>query len=272
MDYTKVTDDLFEVLESGLLAGILERMQAMGADLAALPHDKAREELRQQRHTEINDFAANCLAKALPGIAPEATPWFKDEPQPTSEWQWILCPFTSNLMGKTYTGIALAQNNQPRIGLYVDYGEGAVTTGVEGEGAFCNDIQYLCGNKILNAQSRVMQFIIPPGKPGRQYIKLIKSLWNTTDCKMLNNVVAQNIAAYMISVAKGTQELVIATGFSYHDIAAAVCIAEQAGAVVTDFNGTREKLFTGEEMICCNKRIAEQIKKVEADTNGADFF
>ncbi len=248
LNYSNIADRLFKLLEKVIIP-------------EALTQITLREEADESSNDEIRNMVAASLSKDLPLILPGASVWFKNETKPNNEIIWIVSPYESHIMGKTITSIALSENENLTIGIYVDFSEGRVITGVKNEGAFCDQEQYHCNNKKLSQDTSVMQFVTLPGGPGKVYVQSIMSLQDSFGFTMRYNNIAENIGTYMIFVAQGIEGLVLATGFNYHDVAATICIAEHAGAVVADFNGGQAGLLSGDAMLCCNKEIAGQIQQ-----------
>lgn len=260
-DFSKITDSIFSLLQQQLIPKVMNHLQAMERDLEITsPQKEDAKNIREQYLKTVYQLATECLCSGLIALIPQAGIWISNNPKPTEQWQWIISPFVSEIMGRTCTSIALAENDQLYIGLYIDYENMEVASGVYGEGAYYDNQIFSCHENRLNANSSVMNFTI--GNFTTEAMNFIKLLQEKTGCQPMYNHHATNINAYLLSVAQGEADLVIASGFQYLDVAASICIAQQANAVVTDWSGNTDKLLTGEELICCNKKMWQQIQEL----------
>lgn len=268
MDYTKITDEVFDILNA-FIPEVFEAHQQFEKEIAALPQDHHLPEnaqqydaLRTKQKENIAAIITGRLNNSLPGIVEGAALWYKGTERPEAERVWVISPYEFDIMGRSIVSIALQHKEKLEIGIFANFTDAEVITGAIGEGAEIDNEKITVNNKKLSAEAVVMKFVIPPASIRGTYAAFTVPISRKFDFLPMSNKVAENLPPYLTLVARGKVDLVLATGFRYHDVAAAICIAEHAGAIVTDFSGNRDGLYTGESLICCNETIYAQIKEL----------
>ncbi len=262
--YSQITDEFFAV-NNELIAQVFKKFQRSEEALSNLTMETYAGE-RVRRNSEISELVRSNLQPALVSILPESTVWFKDQAQPkASPYLWIVSPFESHLMGQTFSSVALAKGEELVIGVFSNFSQGEVVSGVLGEGTSSDDETFRVATGELCETSRFMQFVLPPATEQGEYASVVAPLLRRHRFANQVNRVPENLGFYLTLVARGALDLVIATGFHFHDLAAAVCAAEQAGARVSDFQGGKAALYSGRSLVCGNPKIHRQVVGPGAD-------
>ncbi|MBX2920830.1 MAG: hypothetical protein KF746_01460 [Chitinophagaceae bacterium] len=245
MNYSSITDQLFEIIENHIVGPYYN--DPLKADTADV-------------------WMRQTFEQHLPGILPEAALWMKDDAQPQdTNLLWIVNPYRKDLMGKEMTSVALAHSGTLRIGIIANFSDGEMIIAVEGEGTQLAGTETVC---------KVRETVLPKGNSGIRFAfpdilaqrvkshphaKLILYFQEKYNLTGVLNSVPTNMTYYMTQVARGNMHFVWSTGhFSYHDIAAAICVVQQAGGIVTDFEGGDRGLYEGSSFFCSNKKLHGQ--------------
>lgn len=244
MNYSSITDQLFEIIENHIVGPYYN--DPLKADTADV-------------------WMKQTLEQHLPGILPDAALWMKDDAQPQDAGLvWIVNPYSKDLMGKEMTSIALAHSGMLRIGIIADFSDGEMIIAVEGEGTQLAGTETVCKVRetALPKGNSGIRFTFPDALTQRvknPYTKLILYFQEKYNLTGVLNSVPTNMTYYMTQVARGNMHFVWGTGhFSYHDIAAAICAVQQAGGIVTDFEGGDRGLYEGSSFFCSNKKLHGQ--------------
>lgn len=266
MNYTEITDKVFEIFNA-IIPKIFELHKQFEYELASLPqndnpllHLQQSNMTRKQQNSKVSDTVAAYLNKTLPNVVPQAALWFKGTKKPNCSSIWIISPYEFDIMGCAIMSIALQHEEKLEMSILANFTHSEVITAATGEGSQIENEKIQVDNNLLSPQASVMQFIIPPATVKGSYAALVAPLNKKFNLRTIVNNVAENIPHYITLVARGKLDMVLATGFQYQDVAAAICIAEHSGAIVTDFSGNCNGLYSGESLICCNKNIHAQIK------------
>jgi myo-inositol-1(or 4)-monophosphatase len=205
----------------------------------------------------------DALGELLPGsgfIAEEGTNVHRSE-----QYNWIIDPLdgTTNFIHGVFpfaVSVALADHAKPVVGVVLELGLNECFYAWEGGGAWCN------GQPIrVSRASSLNDSLIATGFPYSDYSRLdafMSSLeWFMRNSRGLRRL--GSAATDIAYVACGRYDGFYEYGLSPWDIAAGVCILDEAGGKTSDFSGEAEYLF-GSEIICSNGRIhGEFVKTIE---------
>ncbi|HRO46092.1 inositol monophosphatase family protein [Agriterribacter sp.] len=270
MDVKYITDEVFNFLDRTALPRILDMFgsEAFAGEKQRLrtqepnPHQwiERQAALQKEQNAQVADLTRSLLSASLPGILPEASLWFKGDGRPANELLWVVSPFEFALMAPATVSIALQQADDLLMGILctVTETEVSITTGEKDDGSWTEDRKLTVNQHTLSSASANMQFMLTGNKLPENCSGRLLSLRKQYAISTMTNNRSENISHYMNSVANGSIDFCLGFNFSYHDIAAAICIVEQAGGIVTDFSGGRKKLYSGESFFCSNKAIHRQ--------------
>ena len=154
-----------------------------------------------------------------------------------SNYNWIIDPIDgtrSFITGKPTFGtlVGLYDRNKPIAGLIDIPVLEETYIGVKGYGAYLN------GNKIKTKNTRSIHSAsiacTSPNMFNEKQLKLFKNVEN----KCINSVWGGDCHNFAL-LSAGFIDIVIEHNLSWHDIAATIPIIEEAGGLVTDWNGVR---------------------------------
>lgn len=156
------------------------------------------------------------------------------------------------------TSIGLCDGITPILGVIYDPNTDECFSAYRGGGAFLN------GNPIRVSQvSSVQQSLLATGFPyddfGREeaYIELFRKLIRgTRGLRRLGSA-----ALDMAWTACGRVEGFYEYGLNPWDVAAGAIIVQEAGGIVTEFNGGDKSIF-GEDLVCTNGRIHPEMLRI----------
>jgi myo-inositol-1(or 4)-monophosphatase len=202
------------------------------------------------------------LEDQLKAIVPEAGFWFSGSPPPATALKWVVSPWQNEPMASGLVSVALQKGDELLMGILANLSAIRVATAAQGSGAHEETTALKVNEHLLTSQSSNVQCFIEKRVTETPYAPLIRALRRMYNIPVQVNTVATNISVFNTKVAKGELDFTMGYHFHYPDIAASVCIAEQAGGVVTDFSGGKEKLLGGEEFFCSNPRIHQQFMEL----------
>lgn len=268
---TAITDKVFEYLDAVVMPQIfdllecekflLQREQVHKQQLETWKEVNELAALQQEQNKETQQLCRNLLKDFLTSIVPNSVCWFKKEERPQNELFWVISPFEYALMAPATVSIALQQNNELLLGLLIrsdDFGT-AIITGEKGSGSFSGDKEYKVNHNLLSTSSIGMQ-VVPNGiKVNENISSILMRLRREFNVHTIVNRLTENASSYICDVASGDADFALGVNCCYHDIAAAACIAEQAGAVIIDFSGSKAGLCSGEGFFCSNSLIYKEI-------------
>ena len=223
--------------------------------------------LQQEHNKKIAARCTELLMPCLQKIVPDASVWLKGDQRTGDKLFWVVSPFEFKLMAPATISIALQEEDELQLGVLAIFsinGDGIINiiTGEKNKGSWNDMEQYKVNDHSLSEKSMGMQ-IRPEGARllPIHYVKLasLSKVWNIPT---FVNRLAQNAAYYIIDVASGNADFCLGLDCPYHDIAAAICITEQAGGIVTDFEGGKEGLYSGNSFFCSNPKIHKEFMEV----------
>lgn len=199
------------------------------------------------------------LAKLLPEagfITEEGTGSSQKE-----EYTWIVDPLdgTTNFVHGIpvfSVSIALAQSEEIVVGVVYEINLDECFSAYKGGGAFCNGVPI----RVSKAEKLISSLIatgFPYDEDGKmdQYLLLLKFLLqNSHGLRRLGSA-----AVDLCYVACGRAEAYLEYNLHSYDVAAGTIIVQEAGGVVTDFEGSNNYLFGG-EIIASNGNIHEEVR------------
>lgn len=264
LSYSQIADEFF-VINNELIPQVFEKFQQSEEAMSEeCMETRARESVRRNR--EIGQYIGSVLQPALLSILPGSAVWFKNQDRPEgSRYLWIVSPFESHFMGQTFSSVALAEEEDLVLGVFSNFSQREVIAGVLGEGTSSDDETFRVAAGGLSANSRMMQFVLPPASEQGEYASIVAPLLRQHRFVNRVNRMPENLGYYLTLAARGELDLVLATGFHFHDLAAAICAAEQAGARVSDFQGARAGLLSGRSLVCGNPTVHRQVVGTAGD-------
>lgn len=277
VNYSAVTDQSLAALDAPILDCLEDRLpvyfEAVKKERSPAmdPNEYVLEmqALRKAENEKIAEAIMKICEKELSAILPKVAFWVKGKLCPTASMVWVINPFSATLMGGMNIGVALLEKDELRMGLLWDLKNQLMYSAVAGEGASNGNHPISVASRRLSAESRAMNYVIgTERKLSSHHASLITALRKKFGYALFINTLEENICETICAVACGEDDFSYGYGlFQYPAIAAAICIAEQAGAVITDFSGGREKLFAGEEFFCSNKSIHLQFLELVKEIN-----
>lgn len=270
MNIKDITDQVFAYLEDKIYLTIVEEWNKLGKAGKASPvtdknpHRQLEMDnlIRRQHNEQIVALIRPMLETQLSTIVPEAGFWFSGSPPPSTALKWVVSPWQNEPLSSGLVSVALQKEDELLMGILANLSAIRVATGEQGGGAYEQDTALKVNKHLLTNRSRNVQCFIEKRVSKMPYAPLIQALRRTYNVPVQVNTVAANISVFNTQVAKGELDFTLGCHFHYPDMAASVCIAEQAGGVVTDFSGGREKLFSGKEFFCSNPLIHQQFMEL----------
>lgn len=204
------------------------------------------------------------LVKELSGIVPGAS-FITEEgtvDESAGRYRWIIDPLdgTTNFIHgiPAYSiSIALTDNHDIKLGVILDVSSGEMFWAYKDGGAWLND------KKIsVSEAGRLEDCLVATGFPFKDY----NSLGNYMNCLeyfISNTQGVRRIGSAAIDlayVACGRFDAFFEYGLNIWDVAAGIIIITEAGGIVSDYSGNRERL-NGKEMIASNNSIYDTFSR-----------
>lgn len=268
MNYSEITNEVLEILNI-IIPRAFDMHQEFEEEKQKFPElSNPHEELKRDelalksQNLKIAAMVSEELRNSLPALIDNVPLWFKGTEKPKAELFWVISPYEFNIMGPAIISIALEHAlYNLQIGVLANLTSGEIITGAVGQGSQMENQVFTANNNELSPQASVVQFVIPPAKAHGPNASVYLAIKNKFKVSIMTNKVAENVPYFITLVARGMVDLVMATGFQYHDVAASICIAEQAGATVFDFED-KKGIYGGEYLACCSHVIYKQIHDV----------
>lgn len=227
-----------------------------------LEHIRVMEKNPNDFVTEIDRLAENkiieIIRKAYPmhGILAEES---GDLTKPNDEIIWIIDPIdgTRNFLhGFPHFSISIAISYKKRIehGVIYDPIRNDLFVASRGEGARCNDRRMR-----VSKQAQLTSSLVGTGFPYKKQVPIevyLKGFKELTD-RMVNLRRAGSAALDLAYVAAGYLDAFWEYSLQPWDIAAGALMIQEAGGVVTDFNGGDNFLEQG-NVIACNSKMYKE--------------
>lgn len=208
--------------------------------------------------TNVDKRAEEILVDALQIIVPEAG-FITEEntiARENKEYMWVIDPIdgTSNYAHKLpwyCISIALQRHKETVLGVVYDPNQQECFYAVKGQGAFLNG-QPISTSTISDLQNAMLATGFPNDKYGQidAYLQCMKSL--LLECRTIRRM--GSAALDICYVACGRFEGFYEYGLKLWDIAAAQLIAQEAGAIISNYGGTQPFVFD-KEIIVSNSLI-----------------
>lgn len=253
-----VTDAVFSLCEPLYLQ--IDAFSSTHQEMFSIENPSGMQNQEQAIMDAFSEITRPMLNKQLQTIVPEALFWWKGESRPESEYTWVVSPAVYRFMRCSYTSIALLHRDSLLLGVHLNCLGPTITTGEKGDGASTFEEIHIVNDRPLPENAAYTVHHRPEVKvfpDMAQYQRLRKFTGGLSSRPAYNNVI-ENLAGSLNKVAANQLHFVMGTQFSFPDVAAAICVAESAGCVVSDFSGTNRKLLNGEELFCSNPKIHEQ--------------
>ncbi|MBC7217158.1 MAG: inositol monophosphatase [Candidatus Caldatribacterium sp.] len=190
--------------------------------------------------TEVDKEAQRYIAEALHKAFPEDTIWGEESGEPLQDFShsWVIDPIdgTSNYIhGLPFYAVSIAYflEGKPILGVLFAPALGELFFALRGEGAFLN------GERIRVSQvSALHEAIFITGFPHmRRRFEVMAPIYEylLAECQALRSF--GSAALGLAYVACGRCEGYLQLGVSFYDVAAGVCLVEEAGGVVQELSG-----------------------------------
>ncbi len=220
----------------------------------------------------VDKTAEEMLVKGLGLIFPEAGFITEEATIATEqkEWMWVIDPLdgTTNFIHDlpVYSvSIGLIQNKKPMLGVVYEINHDELFYAWKDGGAFLN------GSKISVKQNVALQkSLLATGFPYYdfkimdQYLQALKHLMTHTQGMRRMGSAAVDLAYTACGRFDGFFEY----GLSPWDVAGGICLIEEAGGIVTDFQGGDDVLF-GRAILGSSKALYPEFSKVIKESFGA---
>jgi histidinol phosphatase-like enzyme (inositol monophosphatase family) len=183
-----------------------------------------------------------------------------------SDYCWILDPIdgtSSFIIGRPIFGtlIALSLQNQPILGIMNQPISGERWLGVKNSGAWFNN-QKIKTRNCTSISDAVMcsssSFYFQNGDE-----EILKKISSKTKYQKIGGVIYGGDCYSYASLASGMVDVVIDPGLKIYDYAALQPIIEEAGGVITDWNGENLNLASNVKVIAsANQKLHDQMLKL----------
>lgn len=213
----------------------------------------------------VDKTAERLLVEKLSALLPEAT-FITEEStieNKKSAYYWVIDPLdgtTNFLHGIPHFAIsvALVDDEKPVIGIIYDVMRGDCYAAYQNGGAYLND------KKIKVSQStRILDSVLGMGFPYSAY-KDMDSVAQSLNYFLKNARGLRRMGAAALDlayVAAGCLDGFYEVNLKAWDVAAGICLVQEAGGVVQDFSGKDNYLFGG-EIIATNPNIAKALQEL----------
>jgi len=220
----------------------------------------------------VDTTAEQRLVKALTQILPEAgfiTEENTIEQALMQEMVWIIDPLdgTTNYLQRIphySTSIALQVNGEILLGVVSDISQDKIYHAIKGGGACCN------GTKVkIASKEKISEAIIATGFPYNRDLDfdtsieaLVYFVKHARGMRRLGSA-----ALDLVYVASGKLDAYYESNLNIWDVAAGNLIVEEAGGIVTDYNGGDTHLM-GKSMIAANPNLHSQVSIILSEIAG----
>jgi myo-inositol-1(or 4)-monophosphatase len=259
MNLQLIRNDVLQICEE---VGDFIRTEAEGFDLSRVEKKNSFNNLVSYVDKEAETRLVIALRKSFPPasfITEEETV----EQSSAGEYNWIIDPLdgtTNFLHGLPIYGISvgLTRNGKPILGVIYHIIRKEIFHAVEEDDAYCNKrIIRVSDAQTLNESLLATGFPYQQSNKGDAYLGIIKNfLENSHGIRRLGSA-----AIDMAYVACGRLEGFFEYNLNPWDIAAGILIIQQAGGVVTDFQGGDNSLF-GKQLCASNGNIHQEMLSI----------
>jgi myo-inositol-1(or 4)-monophosphatase len=216
----------------------------------------------------VDKTAEEILVKGLSAALPEAGFITEEETIATQnkEWMWVIDPLdgTTNFIHNlpVYSvSIGLVKNNKPMMGIVYEVNKDEMFYAWNGGGAFLN------GQPIsVKTNADLGKSLLATGFPYYDYQQMDAYL-DTLKYFMKNTQGMRRMGSAAIDLAYtacGRFDAFFEYGLSPWDVAGGICLIEEAGGVIADFEGGNNALF-GRSIMGSSKALFPAFSKVIKD-------
>ncbi len=228
---------------------------------------KSRFDMVTEADLESEEFIVNHLSGLSPNIpvvSEEESDSDKTDHEPgPSEFQWIVDPLdgTTNFahgLGHFCISVALTQNQKPIAGFIYDPVKNEVFKAIHGEGAFLNNRQIK-----VSQNATLEKSIIATGFPYKVREFTSNNLAEFCAFRLVTQGVRRFGAAALdlAYVACGRLDGFWERWLKPWDTAAGVIILQEAGGLVTQYDGTEYSIYS-DNILASNHLIHNEMKKI----------
>lgn len=183
-----------------------------------------------------------------------------------AEFVWILDPIdgtSSFIIGRPIFGtlIALIHNKKPILGILNQPIINERWVGIDSQGSFFNGekIESRKCSEISNAVMCASSSFYFKNEDAEMFAELCK----LTKYQKLGGVIYGGDCYSYASIASGNIDIVIDPGLQVYDYAALMPIIENAGGIITDWQGNNPNLNSDVKLIACgDKKLHEKVIKI----------
>lgn len=258
MDLSKISENVNEIARQAGFFILSEKDKLSSSDIKS----KGKNDFVSYVDKASEKMIAEALFKLLPDagfIAEEGTASGRK-----GEYNWIIDPLdgTTNFIHgfePFAVSIALAQAEKLLLGTVYEIGKNECFSAIKGGGAFLN------GESIqVSDIDRLADSLIVTGFPyqdfGRMddFIRSFVYLMQNTHGLRRPGSAATDLAY----LAAGRSEAFYEYGLHAWDVAARTLLVEEAGGIVTDFSGKKDKRLFGSEIIASNSKLFKDFQKI----------
>lgn len=184
-----------------------------------------------------------------------------------ADFQWILDPIdgtSSFIIGRPLFGtlIGLSFKGKHILGIMNQPITKERWIGIEGQGAFLN------GKKITSRACNTISDAVMAASSSHHFISdkeknILKTLTSQTKYQRLGGIIYGGDCYSYACLASGFIDIVLDPGLQIYDYAALLPIIEQAGGIVTDWQGNDLNGRSNVQLIACgNKKLHAEIIKI----------
>jgi len=181
-------------------------------------------------------------------------------------YNWIIDPIdgTTNFVHNIpffCSSIALAKDGEILIGVVADFVHDNFYVATKNGGAFCNEKRLILPEEKVSGNA-----VIATSLPDAYHPKLEEAINFITD--ILPKVHGWRrlgaAALEIVMVAEGKLDAFFESGLKPWDVAAGSLIVQEAGGVVTDYQGKKDYIF-GNRVLAGSKKVHEEIQSLLAE-------
>lgn len=232
--------------------------------------DDIEEKSMNQLVSYVDKTAEELLIKGLSGLWPESSFYTEEATveRKLKEYTWIIDPLdgTTNFLHSlpVYSvSVALMHKENVVMGFVYDCDRGDIYAALKGEGAWMNENEiHVSGCKHLSSSLLATGFPYYDFEKIHSYLSVLRDLMKKSHGLRRLGSAALDLAYTACGRFDGFFEY----GLSPWDVAAGALIIEEAGGLVTDFNGSKNYIF-GKTIIGSTPEIYNEFIQVLKDNN-----
>ena len=262
--------DFTEVLNKALPA-IRKASDFIKSQIDQVSSDDIEEKELNSLVSYVDKEAEKILVQGLDGLIPGSGFLTEEDTDDLTggKYTWIIDPLdgTTNFLNKVPhfgVSVALQHENDLVLGVVKEVNSGDEWTAVKGKGAYMNGTQTSVNSKPFYDILVATGFPYSNDHDYEAYFKILKEwLTRTRGLRRFGSA-----ALDLCFVACGRYGAYYEATLNAWDVAAGTLIAQEAGAIVSDFSGKNDYLF-GREIIAASPKVYDEVLNVIQ--NGLDL-